>query len=197
MRGSVDRVDVRLDAWCLHSVNGCRFPVAGEPGTGNWQFNNLTTQQPDFPFGYIRARLSYQIQEWLNLAIRWTHVFAGIMWIGQTYFFTWLDHTLHQEGNVWMVHSGGFYVVEKQGAGVMLPQKLHWFKWEAALTWISGVLLLILVYYAGGLMDKRGTVISIALIIAGWLIYDLLWLNMPNESAGAVVSYILLVGTIF
>jgi len=152
--------------------------------------------------------LSYQTHEWLNLAIRWTHVFASIMWIGQTYFFTWLDHTLHQEGNVWMVHSGGFYVVEKQGAGVLLPKKLHWFKWEAATTWISGVLLLILVYYAGGLMvddsvrrtDARTAVIvSVALIVAGWVLYDLLWLTplQRNEAAGAVISYVLLVGVIY
>ena len=152
--------------------------------------------------------MSYQTHEWLNLAIRWTHVFAGIMWIGQTYFFTWLDHTLHQEGNLWMVHSGGFYVVEKHGANVLLPQKLHWFKWEAATTWISGFLLLILVYYAGGLMvdesvrrmDVRtATIISLVLIVVGWFVYDLLWLTPleRNEATGAIVSYILLVAAIF
>jgi len=152
--------------------------------------------------------LSYQIHEWLNLAIRWAHVFAGILWIGQTYFFTWLDHTLHEEGHVWMVHSGGFYVVEKQGAGVLLPQKLHWFKWEAALTWLSGVLLLILVYYAGGLMVDDsvrrmsvGTAVglSVALIIAGWIIYDMLWISPleKNEAAGIFISYVLLVATTY
>jgi len=56
----------------------------------------------------------YVAQEWLNIALRWTHVFAAIMWVGQTYFFTWLDHTFHHERQVWMVHSGGFYVVDKQ-----------------------------------------------------------------------------------
>ncbi len=152
--------------------------------------------------------MSYQIHEWLNLAIRWTHVFAGIMWIGQTYFFTWLDHRLHEESNVWMVHSGGFYVVEKQGASVLLPQKLHWFKWEAALTWISGLLLLILVYYAGGLMvddsvrrmDTRiAATISFVLLIVSWIIYDLLWISplQRNEFAGGVISYVLLVAAIF
>lgn len=130
------------------------------------------------------------------------------MWIGQTYFFTWLDHTLHQEGNVWMVHSGGFYVVEKKGAGVLLPQKLHWFKWEAAMTWLSGFLLLGLVYYSGGLMVdesvRRMSVpaavgISVALIIVGWIVYDLLWLSplQRNEVAGTVISYVLLVATIY
>src|SRR5256886_13104497 len=111
----------------------------------------LTTRQPDNSFGYSHCPLSYQLHEWLNLAFRWTHVFAGILWIGQTYFFTWLDHRLHEEGKVWMVHSGGFYVVEKQGVEVQ-PPKLHWFKWEAALTWLSGFFLLSLVYYHGGVM---------------------------------------------
>jgi len=142
--------------------------------------------------------LPYQLQEWLNLAIRWTHVFAGIMWIGQTYFFTWLDHTLHQEGNVWMVHSGGFYVVDKKGAGVLLPQKLHWFKWEAAITWLSGFLLFGLLYYSGGLMTRNQAALSIALLVAGWFVYDTLWLVLSkNEAAGVVVSYILLVGVIW
>lgn len=142
--------------------------------------------------------MSYQLQEWLNLAIRWTHVFAGIMWIGQTYFFTWLDHTLHQEGNVWMVHSGGFYVVDKKGAGVLLPQKLHWFKWEAATTWISGFLLFVLVYYAGGLMTRNEAALSIALLVTGWFVYDVLWLVFERrEAAGVVISYILLVGAIW
>ena len=138
------------------------------------------------------------MQEWLNLAIRWTHVFAGIMWIGQTYFFTWLDRTLHQEGNVWMVHSGGFYVVDKKGAGVMLPQKLHWFKWEAATTWISGFLLFILVYYEGGLMTRNEAALSIALLVTAWFVYDVFWLAFEKrEAAGVVISYLLLVAAIW
>ena len=141
--------------------------------------------------------MSYQSQEWLNLAIRWTHVFAGIMWIGQTYFFTWLDHTMHREGDVWMVHSGGFYVVQKQGAGVLLPKTLHWFKWEAAATWISGFLLFILVYYEGGLMSRKEAALSIALLVTGWFVYDTLWLWIRNEMAGVVISYALLVAAIY
>ena len=152
--------------------------------------------------------MSYQLHEWLNLAFRWTHVFAGIMWIGQTYFFTWLDHRLHEEGNVWMVHSGGFYVVQKQGTGVLLPQKLHWFKWEAALTWISGFLLLGLVYYGGGLMvddsvrrmqPSTAAWLSIAWLVVAWFVYDFLWISplKKYEAAGVVISYLLLVGTIF
>jgi uncharacterized membrane protein len=150
--------------------------------------------------------LPYTLSEWLNLALRWTHVFAGILWIGQTYFFTWLDHRLNEEGNVWMVHSGGFYIVNKQGLSELLPQKLHWFKWEAALTWLSGILLFILVYYEGGILIddsvrrmSMGAAIgsSVALLFLGWIVYDALWMSPINEMAGVVISYVLLVALTF
>src|SRR3712207_5884119 len=90
------------------------------------------------------------IREWANLLARWTHVFAAIMWVGSTYYFTWLDGRLSEEeksgegeAEVWMVHSGGFYVVEKQKKPG--KRKLHWFRWEAATTWLSGMALLALV----------------------------------------------------
>jgi uncharacterized membrane protein len=147
------------------------------------------------------------VSEWLNIAIRWTHVFAAIMWIGQTWFFTWLDRRLHEEKQVWMVHSGGFYIVDKQKVPQMLPQTLHWFKWEAAITWLSGTLLFILVYYMGGLMVddsvmrlSRGAAvgISVAILFGAWIVYDLMWISplAKNEVLGAIVSYILLVGAI-
>ena len=95
--------------------------------------------------------MNYTLQEWLNLAFRWIHVFAGIMWVGATYYFTWLDRRFHttDPDQVWMVHSGGFYVVNKTKSPSP-SHTLHWFKWEAAFTWMSGLLLLILVYYFGG-----------------------------------------------
>jgi uncharacterized membrane protein len=97
-----------------------------------------------------------------------------------------------------MVHSGGFYVVDKKGAGVLLPQKLHWFKWEAATTWISGFLLFILVYYAGGLMTRNEAALSIALLVAAWFVYDVFWLAFEKrEAAGVVISYLLLVAAIW
>jgi uncharacterized membrane protein len=151
--------------------------------------------------------VSYQLSEWLNLAFRWTHVFAGILWIGQTYFFTWLDHRLHEEGQVWMVHSGGFYVVEKKGVEVQAP-RLHWFKWEAALTWLSGFMLFGLVYYHGGLMVdesvhrmpvQRAILLSLVWLTIGWLFYDIIWLSLFEryEAIGVVVSYIVLVAVIY
>jgi uncharacterized membrane protein len=147
-------------------------------------------------------------QEWLNLAIRWTHVFAAIMWVGQTYFFTWLDHTFGSEKQVWMVHSGGFYIVDKQKRPELRAQTLHWFKWEAFFTLVSGFLLLILVYYHGGiLVDEsvhsftplQAAGVSLGLLAAGWFVYDLLWISplAKNEVVGTAVSYVLLVGTIY
>jgi uncharacterized membrane protein len=150
----------------------------------------------------------YAVQEWLNLALRWTHVFAAIMWVGQTYFFTWLDHTFHHERQVWMVHSGGFYIVDKQKEPKLLDQTLHWFKWEAAFTWLSGILLLALVYWQGGLMAQDSVIpmsngkaiaLSAGIIVIGWFVYDLLWLSplVKNEKAGVVISYLLLAGAIY
>src|SRR5262245_56189703 len=103
--------------------------------------------------------MDFNLRGWLRVAVRCTSVFGAILWIGQTYFFTWLDGQLSageeaakQAAPVWMVHSGGFYVVRKQKVPELLPQKLHWFRWEAMITWLSGIALLIIVYYTGGVM---------------------------------------------
>ena len=151
--------------------------------------------------------MSYVIREWLNIAFRWTHVFAAIMWIGQTWFFTWLDRRFHQgEKQVWMVHSGGFYIVDKQkGPELREGQTLHWFKWEAALTWISGIVLYVLVYYYGGLMTDspeqraKAIAISVGSLIVSWIVYDLLWITIfaRYEWFGIVASYLMLVGSIY
>jgi uncharacterized membrane protein len=132
------------------------------------------------------------IREWLNLLVRWFHVFAGIMWVGQTYYFTWLDGQFGKlekkaapDGMppaLWMVHSGGFYAVEKQKSLRVGPDEVHWFRWEAAMTWLSGMVLLFLLYYfGGGLIDAdvadisvaRGIAIGLAGLVFSWLIYDL------------------------
>ena len=104
--------------------------------------------------------ISPTLSEWLNLILRWIHVFAGIMWVGTTYYFTWLDARLSEEekavantgetAQIWMVHSGGFYVVEKRKVPDLASRTLHWFRWEAGTTWLSGFALLVLLYYFGG-----------------------------------------------
>src|SRR4051794_18343185 len=105
--------------------------------------------------------MELDLNAWLHLLFRWLHVFGGILWVGQTYYFTWLDHRLTEamvaagpdgKATVFMVHSGGFYTVEKQKNATLLPQKLHWFRWEAAYTWMSGIGLLVLVYYIPGVL---------------------------------------------
>ena len=152
--------------------------------------------------------MDYVVREWLNLALRWTHVFAAIMWVGQTYFFTWLDHAFSKESQVWMVHSGGFYIVDKQKRPELRAQTLHWFKWEAMFTFVFGFLLLILVYYGGGLMVDdsvmklsvaRAVEISVAMIVVGWFIYDFLWISplAKYEIPATIVSYLLIVATTY
>jgi uncharacterized membrane protein len=154
--------------------------------------------------------------EWLELALRWAHVFAGIMWVGTTYYFTWLDgrfSELEEQSKdakpdekhfVWMVHSGGFYAVEKQKIPKLMPSTLHWFKWEAGITWITGFLLFGLLFYHGGYLINfedapisKGAAIglSFGLLLAGWVVYDLLWKFCRNEMAGIVISYALIVAT--
>lgn len=147
--------------------------------------------------------MSYTLQEWIGLALRWMHVFAGIMWVGATYYFTWLDRRFHTTDpeQVWMVHSGGFYVVEKQSKP-SASHGLHWFKWEAAMTWLSGIPLLILVYYAGGLLVDEGKNFQVAAaagigaVILGWIVYDLLWISplAKIEPLAILISYGLIVG---
>jgi uncharacterized membrane protein len=135
--------------------------------------------------------VDFSIREWLNLGVRWFHVFAGIMWVGQTYYFTWLDRQfmrMEQASTndgpmpaVWMVHSGGFYTVEKQKSLSVPALQVRWFRWEAMMTWLSGLAMLFLVYYLGsGLIDPdvanisqpAGIAIGLGVLLAGWFVYD-------------------------
>jgi len=154
--------------------------------------------------------VDFSIREWLNLALRWTHVFAGIMWVGQTYYFTWLDRQFArlektaaeagQSADLWMVHSGGFYRVEKKKELGVSPELVHWFRWEALMTWLSGMLLMVLVYYVGsGLIDpdvadisKQAAVpIGLGALIGGWLIYDIAMRSPLGKSTAGFAIFAL------
>ncbi len=94
--------------------------------------------------------MGIDLAEWLNLAIRWLHLTAGIAWIGSSFYFVWLDNHLTKpaegeaSGELWSVHGGGFYHNQKyQVAPHQMPDRLHWFKWEDYFTWISGFSLLV------------------------------------------------------
>ena len=126
---------------------------------------------------------------------RWLHFVTGIAWIGSSFYFIWLDNHLEPPardadrergvgGELWSVHGGGFYRAEKyRERPPALPETLHWFKWEAYSTWLSGMFLLALVYWYGAsvyLVDPRIADLSapvaigasIGLIAGGWLVYD-------------------------
>lgn len=152
--------------------------------------------------------MSPVVQEWLNLVVRWAHVIAAILWVGDSFLFMWMDSQLRKPdrelpgdvvGELWMAHSGGFYEVVKRKSLGALPPELHWFKWESYTTWISGFLLLIIVYYLGGramltdagspLSHLAAVAISLGLLAASVVVYDLLCrtpLVRDNRLFGAV-----------
>ena len=139
------------------------------------------------------------VLDWLNLVARWAHLIAGISWIGASFYFVWLDDSLTppenpddvrrgMSGDLWAVHGGGFYHNQKYITGPRgepLTEDLHWFKWEAYSTWITGMAMLAIVYWAGAsafLIDKSvldlsptaAIAISAGSLVAGWVVYDLL-----------------------
>ena len=137
------------------------------------------------------------VADWLNLLVRWLHVITGVAWIGASFYFIWLDNHLEAPrdpaddakgvgGEVWSVHGGGFYHAQKYRlAPAQLPERLHWFKWEAYTTWLSGMFLMALLYWYGAevyLIDRSvadlsapaAVGIAIAFIAGGWFVYDLL-----------------------
>ena len=155
--------------------------------------------------------------DWLNLIVRWIHVIFGIMWIGSSIFFNWLDSSFEPlkgekeegtVGEVWMVHGGGFYHVKKKFLKAdQMPETLYWFKWEAGFTFISGITLLTVVYYLNGgvyLIDPsvsnlsagQATGVGIGLLIGAWLIYDTLWNSKlaKNPAPLAIACFLGVIG---
>lgn len=160
------------------------------------------------------------ILDWLNVGLRWIHLIAGMGWIGTSLYFMWLDAALTRpdpprpavEGETWLLHSGGFYLVERRTlpAG-QLPSPIHWFKWEAALTWLTGFPLLVIVYYmthgvylidpaVSSITPGAGAALGIGLLIVSWVVYDLLWtspLARGRGPAATALSWTLLFAVVY
>ena len=144
-----------------------------------------------------RARhMDGHLLEFLSMMLRWLHVIAGIAWIGSSFYFIWLDNSLEPPpadsdaakkgvaGELWAVHGGGFYNPQKYAvAPPSLPEKLHWFKWEAYTTWLSGTALLVVVYWmraqvmmieatVAALTPWQAVGIGFASMVGSWIVYD-------------------------
>ena len=150
--------------------------------------------------------------DWLNLLVRWAHIVVAIAWIGASFYFIWLDDNLEASGEAELagelhaIHGGGFYRVQKYRlAPAELPKTLHWFKWEAYWTWITGFALLVLIYYLQAelyLVDpavmklSNGAAIGIGLgsLLAGLVVYEGLCRSplAKNEMIFSLVIFILL-----
>ena len=155
--------------------------------------------------------------EWLNLSVRWVHMITGVAWIGASFYFVWLENNLNRvnpreglAGDLWAIHGGGIYHLEKYKlAPPTMPDNLHWFKWEAYSTWMSGVALMGVVFYANptlyllapgsSLSGVEGIAIGIGSLIAGWFIYDVLC-DSPLGKRPALLGlilFVLLIGAAF
>ncbi|HEU4843772.1 MAG TPA: urate hydroxylase PuuD [Burkholderiaceae bacterium] len=161
--------------------------------------------------------------EWLNLVVRWLHVITGIAWIGASFYFVWLDNSIRPpapgselakkgvSGELWAVHGGGFYNPQKYlVAPAELPKELHWFKWEAYTTWLSGIALLTIAYYFNAqamMIDKQvadigswqAVGIGIGTLVVGWTVYDLLCRSPlgQRELPFGIVIFALIVGAAY
>ncbi len=150
------------------------------------------------------------LTEWLNLGIRWIHMIVGIAWIGASFYFVWLENNLNRSnpreglsGDLWAIHGGGIYHLEKYKlAPPQMPENLHWFKWEAYTTWLSGVALLMVVYYlnpglyliapGSQLSPAAAIAIGFGSLIVGWFVYDLLC-DSPLGKTPALLGLVLFV----
>ena len=132
------------------------------------------------------------VHEWVNLLLRWIHFIVGVAWIGASFYFNWLENRLQREapqdegivGNLWAIHGGGFYHLKKFKSGPkQLPAQLHWFKWEAYTTWLSGFALLVVVYYfnaqlflmqadGSGLSAPQAIALGVTAVLGSWFVYD-------------------------
>ena len=156
------------------------------------------------------------LMDWVELAVRWTHVITAVAWIGSSFYFIALDLGLHRDRNLasgadgeeWQVHGGGFYHIQKYlVAPPGMPDHLTWFKWESYATWMSGAALLFVVYYLGAefyLIDPavldlavwQAVAISAASLVFGWLAYDFICKSRFGDDTTRLMLglYVILVG---
>jgi uncharacterized membrane protein len=162
--------------------------------------------------------LAYGV-DWLNLLVRWLHLITGIAWIGASFYFVWLDNSIRPpepgsdlakkgvSGELWAVHGGGFYNPQKYLVSpAELPSDLHWFKWEAYATWISGFSLLFIVYYfnASAMMIDKSVAdltqwqaigVGLGSLLFGWVVYDALCRSPLGQKEGlmGIVMFVFIV----
>ncbi len=156
------------------------------------------------------------VMDWAAMLFRWLHITTGIAWIGSSFFFVFLDLSLRKHsglpkgvsGDSWMVHGGGFYHSQKyMVAPEHMPEELHWFKYEAYFTWISGIGLMGIMYYWGAesfLIDAekiafepwQAIAASLMFLVFGWIFYDLICKSPLGEKTStlAICVFILIVG---
>ena len=158
-----------------------------------------------------------QLFDWLLLIIRWVHITVAVTWIGTSIFFMWLDRSFVKNsdskrdghiGELWMVHGGGFYHVEKLQMGpTKVPKELHWFKWESYWTWMSGFALLALIFYTGNgtfLLDDaisditygKAVLLSLFSVFGSWFFYDFVW-ERKSIRDNAIIGHVLTLAWFF
>ena len=157
------------------------------------------------------------IIEWLSLIFRWLHVVTGVAWIGASFYFIWLDNHLKEppswkrkkgiKGDLWAIHGGGIYEIAKYKlAPEEMPEMLHWFKWEAYSTWLTGMVLLTLIYYLGAesyLIDPsvaelehwEAVFLGLGFIIGSYIFYELLCLSPLGKNSYLLASVLIIAGT--
>jgi uncharacterized membrane protein len=160
--------------------------------------------------------MSPAVREILDLVFRWMHLIAGIMWIGNSLLWNWIDRNLVStgeegiQGEIWLLHSGAFYRMEKDLTGWDRARTLHWFKWQAYTTWLTGAALLVVVYYASGgallidpavrdLTPTQAVAIAAGTIVGAWLAYDLVLGRLLSRMGrmGAVAGFALVLGVAY
>lgn len=155
--------------------------------------------------------------EWLNLSVRWVHMITGVAWIGASFYFVWLENNLNRvnpkdglAGDLWAIHGGGIYHLEKYKlAPPTMPDNLHWFKWEAYFTWMSGVALLCVVFYSNptlyllapgsSLSGPQGVLLGIGSLFVGWFIYSFLCDSALGKRPALLgfILFVLLIGAAY